>query len=69
MTGDAMPYLAREIELYYKAKEPRDKNDIDFAATRPILSYEQRAWLARSIEVSFGAGIRGSRRCAERMRL
>src|SRR5436189_5906482 len=30
-TDDAVPYLAPEIELYYKAKQPRDTDDIDFA--------------------------------------
>jgi len=55
-SDDVVPYLVPEIQLYYKAKEPRGKDEIDFAATLPGLSSEQRDWLAFSIRVSYGAG-------------
>jgi len=45
-----LPYLAPEIVLLYKAKEPRASDEADFTATEPALPIESRRWLARAVE-------------------
>src|SRR5450432_298856 len=53
MVGDRtltdIPYLAPEIQLLYKAKTPRPKDEADFAGTLPYLDHERRQWLAQSL--------------------
>jgi hypothetical protein len=49
-----IPYLAPEIQLCYKAESPRAKDEIDFTAALPLLSGEQRRWLANAITISIG---------------
>jgi hypothetical protein len=44
-----IPYLAPEIQLFYKANSPRPKDHVDFDAALPQLSAEQRRWLADAI--------------------
>lgn len=46
--------LAPEVQLFYKAKSPRAKDEIDFEASLPLLSPEQRTWLAHAIERAYG---------------
>ncbi|MBJ7902181.1 amino acid transporter [Streptomyces sp. DSM 110735] len=46
-----VPYLAPEVQLFYKAKATRDKDEIDFEAALPILGESQRVWLADVIRV------------------
>ncbi|MGI8311792.1 nucleotidyltransferase domain-containing protein [Saccharopolyspora hattusasensis] len=53
-SSDGIPYLAPEIQLFYKAKEPRPKDDADFAAAQPMLSTGQRRWLADAISDTYG---------------
>jgi hypothetical protein len=48
-TAEGIPYGAPEVVLLYKAKHTRDKDEADFAAVRPLLSPEQRAWLAEAL--------------------
>lgn len=50
-----LPYLRPEIELYYKAKNPRPKDETDFAAVLPTLTGAQRRWLSQAIAATFGA--------------
>lgn len=45
-THDAVPYLAAEATLLFKAKACRDKDEHDFAAALPLLDTRQRARLA-----------------------
>lgn len=45
VAGDGVRYLNPEIVLLYKARLQRPKDDLDLAATRPVLSAEARAWL------------------------
>jgi hypothetical protein len=52
--AEGVPYLAPEVQLFYKAKQPRPKDEIDFAAVLPHLSSEQREWLSVSIRTSYG---------------
>ncbi|MCW5252512.1 nucleotidyltransferase domain-containing protein [Streptomyces sp. SHP 1-2] len=45
-TPDGVPYLAPELVLLFKAKNPRRKDRADFEATVPHLSPSQRGTLA-----------------------
>jgi hypothetical protein len=47
-------FLVPEIQLFYKAKSPRPKDNLDFEASLPLLAPEQRAWLAQAIERVYG---------------
>ncbi|MEU5399799.1 amino acid transporter [Streptomyces sp. NPDC005963] len=46
-----LPYLAPEVQLFYKAKATRDKDETDFEAVLPLLDATARAWLADAIKV------------------
>jgi len=48
-THEGIPYLAPEIQLLYKARAPRTKDEADFARTLPALDRESRQWLAQSL--------------------
>ena len=48
-TADGIPYLAPEIQLLYKAKEPRPKDEADFARALPLLDPERRSWLTQAL--------------------
>lgn len=50
-----VPHLAPEIQLFFKAKRPRPKDEIDFAAVLPLLTAQQRRWLSDALAYSFGA--------------
>ena len=43
---DGIPYLGPEIVLLFKARDGRDKDDADFADLLPLLTIEQKQWLA-----------------------
>ena len=47
-----IPYLAPEVQLFYKTKATRAKDETDFEAVLPLLDESQRAWLADSISVT-----------------
>ncbi|WP_143231070.1 nucleotidyltransferase domain-containing protein [Actinosynnema sp. ALI-1.44] len=51
-TTDGIPYLAPEIQLFYKAKDPREKDEADLAAVR--LDPEQRDWLDAAVATAYG---------------
>nr|WP_223832906.1 hypothetical protein [Streptomyces venezuelae] len=46
-----IPYLAPEVQLFYKAKATRDKDETDFEAVLPLLDAPARAWLAGALKV------------------
>lgn len=46
---DGIPYLAPEIQLFYKARGLRPKDKADFARTLPALDEKSRQWLAQSL--------------------
>lgn len=48
-TREDLPYLRPEIQLLYKSKWPRPKDDADFATAWPLLTDEPKQWLARAI--------------------
>lgn len=56
VTADGIPYLAPEIQLFYKAKAPRPKDETDFAAALPMLTGPQRRWLSDALTLVSGPG-------------
>lgn len=46
---DGVPFLAPEIVLLYKAKNPRPHDQHDFDAATPLLNPNQRDWLAHAL--------------------
>ena len=48
-TPAGIPYLAPEIQLLYKAKGRRPKDEADFLQTVPALHRERRIWLRDSL--------------------
>ncbi|MFC4586064.1 nucleotidyltransferase domain-containing protein [Sphaerisporangium corydalis] len=54
VSPDGIPYLAPEVQLFYKAKRPRAKDEQDFAEILPSLGEERRAWLAGVIGQVYG---------------
>ncbi len=55
-TAAGVPYLRPEIQLFYKAKGRRPKDDADFGAVLPMLSEDQRTWLRDVIVLTYGDG-------------
>ena len=53
-TSDGIPYLAPEIQLFYKAKNPRPKDQTDFTAVLPFLTGAQRRWLSGALSRTLG---------------
>jgi hypothetical protein len=51
----AIPYLRPEIVLLFKGKEPRAKDDRDFARAAPLLVTQDKSWLATSIADAYGS--------------
>lgn len=50
LTGrDAVPYLAPDLQLLFKSKNPRPKDDVDAHQVVPLLSGEQRLSLRRTL--------------------
>lgn len=49
-----IPYLAPEIQLFYKAKGRRPKDEQDLTEMHPVLDPEQRAWLHTAITNTYG---------------
>lgn len=54
ISSNGIPFLRPEVQLYYKAKSPRPKDEADFAAALPILTPAQRIWLATAILETYG---------------
>lgn len=48
-TVAGVPYLAPQVQLYYKAKSPRPKDLIDIDTALPLLGPPERAWLRTAI--------------------
>lgn len=51
-SADRLPYLAPEIQLLYKSKGPRERDDMDFAQTIPLLAADARRWLHDALELT-----------------
>lgn len=54
VSADGIPYLAPEVQLFYKAKEPRPKDEADLTAVLPTLTARQRHWLVRALSRAYG---------------
>lgn len=54
VTADGIPYLAPEIQLFYKANARRPKDEADFAAVLPTLTTPQRRWLGDVLSLAYG---------------
>jgi len=52
VTDDGIPYLAPEIQVLYKAKGLRPKDEADFLEVLPALDQERRQWLSNAIAVA-----------------
>lgn len=52
-THDGLPYLAPEVPLLFKAKDPRLKDERDLEAALPLLSWARRGWLRRAISETY----------------
>lgn len=52
VADDGIRYLNPEIVLHYKARLHRPKDDRDLARTWPLLTDEQRRWLAEAIRTT-----------------
>jgi hypothetical protein len=50
--SDGIPYLVAEVQLLFKSKAARPKDDRDLADSLPHLGDPQRTWLRRSLELS-----------------
>ncbi len=51
-SAEGIPYLAPEIQLLYKAKGRRPKDEADFARTLPFLDQERRQWLRHTLSAT-----------------
>jgi hypothetical protein len=51
-TADSIPYLAAEIQLLFKAKGRRRKDEQDFATALPLLDEAGREWLKEALELT-----------------
>jgi hypothetical protein len=51
LTDDGISYLAPEIQLLYKARSPRPKDEADFARVHPYLDQKSRQWLAQALAI------------------
>jgi hypothetical protein len=49
---DGLPYLAPEIQLLYKSKGPRERDDADFVQIWPLLDADARTWLHDALELT-----------------
>ncbi|MBO0793003.1 MAG: aminoglycoside adenylyltransferase, partial [Ktedonobacteraceae bacterium] len=50
-TSDGIPYLAPEIQLLYKSRGLRSKDEADFDSTLLYLDQERRQWLAQALTI------------------
>jgi hypothetical protein len=48
---EGLPYLAPEIQLLYKSKAPRERDELDFLHTCRLLVPEARRWLRDALEL------------------
>ncbi|MFE7541522.1 hypothetical protein ACFU5X_12320, partial [Streptomyces platensis] len=49
-----VPFLAPDVQLYYKAKAPRPKDEGDFDTVLPLLTKRQRRWLVEALTKTYG---------------
>ncbi|MDQ3672318.1 MAG: amino acid transporter [Actinomycetota bacterium] len=49
---DGIPYLVPEIQLLFKSKNVRPRDELDFAHALPLLDTRQRAWLRDALALT-----------------
>ncbi|MGW5365735.1 nucleotidyltransferase domain-containing protein [Actinopolymorpha pittospori] len=49
---DGTPYLTPEVQLFYKAKGQRPKDEVDFATAVPLLDPKALRWLDEALAVT-----------------
>ena len=54
-TPDGLRFLAPEIQLLYKSKAPRPKDEADFAMVLPLLDTQRKGWLVHALTRSHPA--------------
>jgi hypothetical protein len=47
-----MPVLSPEIQLLYKSKGLREKDEVDFTRVLPLLTAEEKEWLGQALETA-----------------
>ncbi|SEH01167.1 hypothetical protein SAMN05444920_11997 [Nonomuraea solani] len=52
---DGFHRLAPEVQLLYKSKDPRPKDETDFETVLPLLTEEQRRWLDEALKIVHAA--------------
>jgi hypothetical protein len=52
-TPTGVPFLSPEIVLLYKSKQPRAKDEQDFAAVIERLEPERRTWLREALSICY----------------
>jgi hypothetical protein len=55
LSREGSPFLRAEIQLFYKAKSPRLKDEQDFEVCLPLLDADQKAWLHAAISTAYGS--------------
>ena len=55
-TADGTPFLAPHVQLFYKAKSPRPKDQVDFENVLASGISFDRAWLIDTLERCYGRG-------------
>lgn len=53
---NGIPCIRPEVQLMYKAKNPRPKDDFDFMACLPLLSADAKRWLADALKTLYPEG-------------
>jgi hypothetical protein len=48
-SAEGLPYLRPEVQLLYKAKDVRPKDELDLAEVAPLLDTESRHWLRAAL--------------------
>ncbi|WP_055483843.1 nucleotidyltransferase domain-containing protein [Sphaerimonospora mesophila] len=46
--------IAPEVQLLFKAKDPRPKDELDFTEVLPVLDRVRRGWLDEALAVAYG---------------
>ena len=46
-----VPCIRIEVQLLYKAKNPRSKDDLDFETCLPLMSAGEKRWLRTRLEL------------------
>ncbi|BFV56363.1 hypothetical protein KCMC57_up14670 [Kitasatospora sp. CMC57] len=52
VSSTGIPYLSPEVQLFYKAKNVWEKDQLDFDLVLPHLNPGQQAWLANALELA-----------------